>query len=596
MVGTSQEKRFAPFPEPSIAHVILARAEAGKSADKIHLGFRAKRREPPKQWTFAQLAADCLRLARGLQRLGIQRQTPVLLSFASDWQFILCFHACQLLSAIPIPIIPPFQRSQVAAKLRQILHILRESNAQVLLTDKTLHSVMVGGLSDQWSGTIAAFDELAEERDQATPVLPQPDDLAFIQYTSGSTGGRKGVPVSHRHLTANINAIGEAIDLTSDDVGVSFLPVYHDMGLIGKVILTACHGITLVQIPPLAFLRDPALWLWAIHDAHGTVCAAPPFAYELCARRIDDSDLAGLDLRSWRIAMAGADMIKPEVLQRFRERFAPHGFGEGSFLPVYGLAEATLAVTMPRPGEPVRTLDVPGRTHGRTARTLVGVGQALAGHEVRICAPDRSPLPAGVEGEIAVRGPSIIPTYWKHTHDSALVDGWLYTGDLGILGPGGLFVVGRLKDVIKHRGRSLQPSDLEWIGDEVPGARKGCGAAFNATDADDDVILVVESRLATPDERSRLADEIRTRVRAELGIELHDVCVVQPYVIPKTSSGKVQRYLTRERYEAGALVPSWRQRLRGDAAAVLHFVRGHAALVWRRLTPSILTPRARPRP
>lgn len=552
----------------------------------IHLGLRAKRREPPRQWTFAQLAADCLRVARALQQLGVQRQTPVLLSFASDWQFILTFHACQLLAATPIPIIPPFQRSQVPAKLRQLRHILHESGARVLVTDKTLHPVMVGGLRDGWSGTVAAFDELDQERAEATPVLPQPDDIAFVQYTSGSTGGRKGVPVSHRHLTVNINGIGHALDIASDDVGVSFLPVYHDMGLIGKVILTACHGNHLTQIPPLAFLRDPALWLQAIHDVRGTICAAPPFAYELCARRIEDADLAGLDLSSWRIAMAAADMIRPDVLQRFRERFAPCGFREHAFLPVYGLAEATLAATMPPLGQPVRTLDLPGRERGQPARRLVGVGHALIDHEICIWGPDRTPVPDGVEGEIMVRGPSVIPAYWKHTGDAAVVDGWLRTGDLGVLTRDGLFVSGRIKNVIKHRGRSLQPSDLEWIADEVPGARRGCSAAFNASASDEEVILVVETRLAGADERRRLADEIHARVRGELGIELHDVCVVPPYCVPKTSSGKVQRYLARERYESGNLVLPWHYRLLGDAVALFHFVRGRVLLAWQRLRPA----------
>jgi acyl-CoA synthetase (AMP-forming)/AMP-acid ligase II len=590
MPASSQQRRFAPFPEPSIAHVILARAGAAGTAEKVHLGLRSKRRAPPREWTFSQLAADCLRLARALQHLGVQRQTPVLLSFASDWQFILSFHACQLLAAIPIPIIPPFQRSQVAAKLRQIRHILQESDARILITDSTLHSVMVGGLRDGWAGTVAVFDELGQERVEATPVLPQPDDIAFVQYTSGSTGGRKGVPVSHRHLTANINGIGHALDIVSDDVGVSFLPVYHDMGLIGKVILTACHGNHLTQIPPLAFLRDPALWLQAVHDVRGTVCAAPPFAYELCARRIEDADLVGLDLASWRIAMAGADMIRPDVLQRFRERFGPHGFGQDTFLPVYGLAEATLAVTMPRPGQAIRTLDLPAREPGRPARRLVGVGHALIDHEIRICAPDRTPVASGVEGEITVRGPSVIPTYWKRAGDAHVADGWLRTGDLGVMTEDGLFVSGRIKDVIKHRGRSLQPADVEWIADEVSGVRRGCSAAFNASAADEDVILVIESRLADADQRRRLADEVRARVRGELGIELHDVCVVPPYAVPKTSSGKVQRYLTRERYEAGDLVPSWRHRLLGDATAILHFVRGRTVLAWQRLRSARPTP------
>jgi len=372
---------------------------------------------------------------------------------------------------------------------------------------------------------------------------------------------------------ANINGIGQSLAITPNDIGVSFLPVYHDMGLIGKVILTLCHGNTLCQVPPLSFLRDPAHWLRSISEHRATVCAAPPFAYGLCTRRIEDADIAGMDLRSWRVAMAAADMIRPEVLEGFVKRFEPHGFRRTAFLPVYGLAECTLAATMPAVDGPLVTLNVAA---GSGSRDLVCVGTPLASHRVRITSPSGRELPLGTEGEVELQGPSVIDRYWGDTAPRTR-DGWLRTGDLGVLTSAGLFISGRSKEMIKVHGRSLQPCDIEWVADEVEGVRRGCSAAFNAT-ASEKVVLVVESRLRDEAARTKLAASVRARVQEALGVDLSEVVVVPPHTVPKTSSGKTRRNMTRDRLEAQTLRPSWRVRVQDLTVAAFHFARGS---VWR---------------
>ncbi|HWO18195.1 MAG TPA: AMP-binding protein [Kofleriaceae bacterium] len=564
-----ERDRFVPFRETNIASVVLARAEHPRLADKVHLIVSPRRGLVERRLTFAELARECLRLSRALQREGVRRGARIVLSFAGDWSFIRTFYACQLLGAVPVPVIPPMNRAQVRSRIEQLREIARETQAQLLVTDRQLHTLMEGGLGAVGALRVLSYEQLDGEAEEAAPDVPTSSDVSFIQYTSGSTGGRKGVPATHGHLVANINAIGDALAIVPGDVGVSFLPVYHDMGLIGKVILTACHGNLLCQVPPLSFLRDPAHWLRSIHEHRGTVCAAPPFAYGLCARRVEDADVEGIDLGSWRVAMAAADMIRSEVLDAFAARFAACGFQRRAFLPVYGLAECTLAATMPPPSGPLVTLRVAA---GASARELVCVGKPVVGHRVRIASPEGRELPPGTEGEIELQGPSVIDRYWGDAAPRTR-DGWLRTGDLGVVTDAGLFISGRTKDVIKVHGRSLQPSDIEWVADEVLGVRRGCSAAFNAT-ASEQVVLVVESRLRQAADRVRLAGDVRDRVRAALGIEIADVVVVPPHTVPKTSSGKTRRNLTREQLEAGTLRPSRRAQAQDLAVAALHLARG----------------------
>jgi fatty-acyl-CoA synthase len=564
---------FVPFPETNIASVLLARAEHARFADKVHLIVSPRRGVVEQRLTFSELARQCLWLARALQREGVRRGARVILSQSGDFGFIRTFYACQLLGAIPVPVIPPINRAQVRGRIEQLRAIAGETGARLLVTDRRLHTLMEGGLGAAGALRVVAYEELDGEKEEAPPDVPDPADVSFIQYTSGSTGGRKGVPVTHGHLVTNINGIGRSLVIVPSDVGVSFLPVYHDMGLIGKVLLTACHGNLLCQIPPLSFLRDPAHWLRQVHEHRATVCAAPPFAYGLCTRRIEDGDLDGVDLGSWRIAMAAADMIRPEVLDAFAVRFEARGFRRRAFLPVYGLAEVTLAATMPVLDGPLVTLSVP--VGDGATRDLVCVGAPLDGHRVRIASSEGKELPLGVEGEIEILGPSVIDRYWGDTTPRTR-DGWLRTGDLGILTKAGLFISGRTKDVIKVHGRSLQPCDIEWAADEVEGVRRGCSAAFNAARSEK-VVLVVESRLREDEARAKLASAVRAHVRETLGVEVAEVAVVPPYTVPKTGSGKIRRTLTRERLEANALHPSWRAKAQDLAALAVHVVRGGAA-------------------
>ena len=318
--------------------------------------------------------------------------------------------------------------------------------------------------------------------------------------------------LTHSNLLANIRAIGTGLNLQPGDFGVSWLPLYHDMGLIGSWLTALCFGVPIAILSPLAFLSRPERWLWAIHEHRGTVSAAPNFAYELCARKIDDRALEGLDLSCWRAALNGAEPISPDTLERFARRFEPYGFRAEAFLPVYGLAESSVALTFPPLGRKPR-VDRIGRERFENAGAalpcsesdasplrFVSEGKALPGHEVRVV--DEASVETGerVQGHIQFRGPSTMQGYFKNPAATAAVmrvDGWVDTGDLGYLADGELFVTARIKDVIIKGGRNLYPQEVEEVASEVEGVRRGCVAAFGVSDqrlGTEKLVVVAETR------------------------------------------------------------------------------------------------------
>ncbi len=494
---------------------------------------------------------------------------------------MIYFYASQLLAAIVIPIIPPLHRTQVGQKLQEMREIAEAGEVRFVLTDDRLQAVYLGGLAGSSVQRVLTFSDLHGEDPLEQVEQGNPEDIAFIQYTSGSTGGRKGVPLRQRHLLANIDAIARGLNVLPEDCGVSFLPVYHDMGLIGKVLTVLCTGIRLVLMSPLDFIRRPAAWLEAIHRYSGTICAAPPFAYRLCTRRISEQDSTPLDLRSWRIAMIAADMIHPYIMSEFTDRFGAQGLSRDVFLPVYGLAESSLASTFPTLDDRLHTLSFKRPGHQAT-RVLVGVGHPVEGMDVAIQSSEGDLLSRGQEGEIVIRGTSVVEEYWR-TEDSPMRAGWLRTGDLGVLTEQGLFVSGRIKDALKYHGRTLQPSGLEWTAQSVDGVRAGCCAAFNVSESNDAIVLVAESRLEPTAERERLAQQLHAVVQQEHGVRLHDVVIVSPRTIPKTTSGKVRRYLTRQQFEASMLERSMTTELVANLSAARSVARGKIMQVWQRL-------------
>ncbi|HKU39850.1 MAG TPA: AMP-binding protein, partial [Polyangiales bacterium] len=427
--------------------------------------------------------------------------------------------------------------------------------------------------------------------------------IALIQYTSGSTGDPKGVVLSHDNLLANIRAFGEAAQAGPADVVVSWLPLYHDMGLIGAWLGSLYFGCRFVVMAPTRFLARPSRWLWAIHEHGGTVSAAPNFAYELCASKIPESELQGLDLSSWRMALNGAEPVSPDTLRRFAARFVPHGLREHALAPVYGLAECSLALAFTPAGRGPRIERIERGVFMRFGRAqptaaddvraleIVGAGHAVSAHELRIVDAQSRELPDREQGEIEFRGPSASRGYADNpAADLQLHDGaWSRTGDLGYIADGELFVTGRSKDVIVRAGHHIHPQEIEAAIGQLPGVRKGCVAAIGPSDArsgTERVVVLVETRETDGVRRRELREQIRKRATDLLEGGPDEVVLVAPHNLPKTTSGKLRRGACRSLYESGAIergAPSVTRQLLGLARSALQEQlrrASHTLLVW----------------
>jgi acyl-CoA synthetase (AMP-forming)/AMP-acid ligase II len=415
-------------------------------------------------------------------------------------------------------------------------------------------------------------------RGRAKPdvALPRAEDVAVLQLTSGSTGSPRAIQVTHGNLVANIRGIGERVDVSPADRFVTWLPLHHDMGLVGGFFLPLFFELPLRVLPTETFVRSPMAWLEAMTDFRATMTPAPPFAFSMLGHRTRASALRGLDLSSWRVGFIGAETIYAESLERFVETFGPVGFRAGSLSPCYGLAEATLAVTMV-PNEKrhrvlwgdVRALRAEGHFDPKPADAagsapFVGLGTAVSGIEIVIADETGAPLPEARVGRVLVRGTSVARAVQTSAGET-LLEGAFDTGDLGFLVDGELFFASRAKDLILRGGANIAPSELERVAEEVEGVRRGCVAAFGCVRPElgkDEVVVVAETRIEGETERKAIADELRARVARDGGVQVDDVVMVAPGSVPKTTSGKVQRALCRQLYLDGELRLRLRRSLR----------------------------------
>ena len=572
-------------------------------ASRTHLIFYDDEREGPSL-TFGELLEGAERVAADLVKRGIGRGDSVALMLPTSRDFFLVFAGTLLAGATPVPIYPPFRADRIAEYAERQSAILRNAGARLLVTFREAASVakLLKPLVPSLEG-VATAEALAQSR-AAAPLGPQlhsrGDDLALLQYTSGSTGNPKGVMLTHANLLANVRAIGEALGLRNDDVGVSWLPLYHDMGLIGAWLMPLYFGLPVVVLSPLAFLSRPARWLRAFHRYRGTIGAAPNFAYELAAAKISDDEIQGLDLSAWRAALNGAEPVLPATLDRFMARFASCGFRRETLLPVYGLAEASLAVTIPpvgrgplvdhldraafaQEGRAVPALhdtSAPNSNEDPNVISFVSVGSPVPRHEVRIVNERGEDAGERVEGQLWFRGPSTTQGYYRNdTATAALLPegaaaGWVNSGDRAYRAAGEIYITGRVKDIIIHAGHNLYPHEIEDAVARVPGVRKGCVVAFGAADplaGTERLVIVAESRERTQDGRERLAQAITAQVTETLGLPPDVVEVVPPNVIPKTSSGKLRRDATKQQFLSCQLdsdaPPVWLQIARLAAAS-----------------------------
>jgi fatty-acyl-CoA synthase len=500
---------------------------------------------------YADIALAASGVARALLDAGLRRGDVVAIVIGDAEAFLTTIFGASIAGLVAASMHPPLTVTDGARAIALIAPALRTAAVRAVITTKSL----VAAFSDARAACpalsmILAAEDLRFSVDALPDVTISEDDIAFVQFTSGSTSAPKGVVVTHRNLSANVNAINGPCGLatTGTDVGVSWLPLSHDMGLVGMAIAPVYASRPVVLMPPQMFVKRPVEWLRAIARYRATVSFAPNFAYDLCARRVKERDLDGLDLSAWRVAGCGAEPIHAATLRAFATKMAPAGFRDTSFLPSYGLAEHVLAATF-APRE--RTL----RVENVSGRPVVSCGSPLPDHAVRIVDETGRVRPDGEVGEILLAGPSVMAGYYNEPALTAekIRDGWLHTGDLGCSSHGELFVTGRASDVIIAHGRNYHPQDLESAVDDVPGVRHGRAVAFGCgvTGGPDRVVIVIEPSGTV--ETDDLIASIRRRISDLFGVYVDDVVLAASGTIERTTSGKVRRAAVRARFERGEI-------------------------------------------
>jgi 1-acyl-sn-glycerol-3-phosphate acyltransferase len=563
----------AAEPAPARTRTLLEALDwhVQRHPERRHILFTPGDGEP-EELTYGDLDRRSRAVAAGLCALGLKPRQAVGIMLPSGLDYFAAFFGVQRAGGVPVPLYPPARRSQIEDHLRRQAGILQTAEAVFLITFpevQTLARLLRAQVPTiQRLTTVADLSSLASTGDLNPPVAA--DDVAFLQFTSGSTGSPKGVTLTHANLLANLRAIGPAVEMGAEDVIVSWLPLYHDMGLIGSWMGSLYFGVPLVLMSPLTFLARPSRWLWAIHQHRGTLSPAPNFAYELCAAKISDEEMEGLDLSSWRYALNGAEPVSPEAMRRFTERFAGCGFNPLSMAPVYGLAECSLALAFTPLGRGPRLDCVDRETFQRTGRAVpvatdradalrfVSCGMPVPGHEIRVVDAAEREVGERQEGRIEFRGPSTTSGYWRNPEATARLvrGGWLDSGDRGYIAAGEVHITGRDKDIIIRGGRNLYPHELEEAVGEIPGIRKGCVAVFGAADragGTEKLVVLAETRERESAALEALRQAVQGRAVDLLGAPADDVVLAPPHAVPKTSSGKIRRAASRELYEQGRI-------------------------------------------
>ncbi len=547
---------------PTLVDAVRSLADSAGSGTRGFVFVRPDGTE--RLYSFREIATECERRAGHLAVRGMKRGDRLALVIPDGDEFVLSFLGALFAGVVPVPIYPQLSFKNIDGYHDVVAHIAQASGARMLLTTSAtrpyLEPVLARaqglGTGSESLGQLATVDEMSGDAGRAGANV-RPEDLAFLQFTSGSTSRPKGVMVTHRNLAANAEAF-MVHGLRRDpavDKGVSWLPLFHDMGLIGFVVGPLFTDVPCVFLPTASFVRAPRLWLDKIHEHRGTITYAPNFAYALVAKRLKDKDVEGLDLSCLRVAGCGAEPIQARALRAFAERLAPARFDPGAFVPSYGMAEATLALTFVPLGEGLRTDD-------HHQQELVDCGRAFPEHEIAVVDDGGLRLGDRQVGQIVARGPSVTSGYfeepalteqtYKPLAGEPSGERWLHTGDLGYTVGGRLFVCGRLKDIIIVRGRNYYPSDIEWAIGDLPGIRRGNVVAFAVGEGVGEEQLVVCCEGAAGDAVS-IREGATACIAAKFGLTVHEVVVASLASLPRTSSGKPQRRKTRQMYLDGTL-------------------------------------------
>ena len=542
-----------------------------RAGDFPGTGLRLLDRFEAECWLeWREIRDRAARVAGGLREIGIARGDRVALIFPTNAGFFEGFFGILLAGAAPVPLYPPVRLGRLDEFAGRTAAMLRAVGARLVLADPVVRRLLGPALECYWPvlgcRTVAGLPE-------ADPVAisVDPGDLALVQFSSGTTMDPKPVALSHRAVvaqTACLNSFWPGEEGRPES-GVSWLPLYHDMGLIGCVFPALERPATLTLIPPELFVSRPAVWLRIISRYRATLSPAPNFAYGLCVDRIRDGEMEGVDLSSWRVALNGAEPVAPRVLRAFQERFSAWGFRPEALTPVYGLSEASLAVTFSELGRGFTSrcfdrdtlateavaVEAPGGVE------IVSVGRPLPGFALRIVDDEGRDLGSGRIGRVLVRGPSLMEGYLGRPEETAetMRDGWLDTGDLGFRINGNLYLTGRAKDVLILRGRNHSPVEVEHAVDAVVGVRTGCAVAVSflpeGAEGEALVLLVEAQQQATASQHREIADGIAREVRAAAGLDPDHVELLEPGTLPRTSSGKLRRNEALRRWRAGELTP-----------------------------------------
>jgi 1-acyl-sn-glycerol-3-phosphate acyltransferase len=573
--------------------------------DRTHVQFYADEGDG-EALTYRQLADGAEAVAAGLQHRGLHKGDAVAIMLPTGKEYFFSFLGILMAGGTPVPIYPPARKAQIEDHLRRHQAILGNCRATTLITipdAKPLARILklhVDSMRD-----VVTVQELSSTEGGYEQPPIDGDDLAFLQYTSGSTGNPKGVMLTHANLLANIRVMTSTIGADDTDVVVSWLPLYHDMGLIGTWMCSMYNAILFVLMSPIDFITRPERWLWAIHRYGGTVSAGPNFAYELCLKRLDDEILEGLDLSSWRVACNGAEPVSPATLDRFCARFEQYGFRSETLMPVYGLAECSVGLAFPPMGrgyvvdrierEPFSSKGeaIPVGGDDENALQFVACGRPLRDHEIRVVDSAGVELAERREGRVQFRGPSATQGYFENPEATKkLIHGkWLDSGDMGYMVSGEVYITGRKKDIIIRAGRNIYPSELEDAIGDVPGVRKGNVAVFGTTDhrtGTEKLVVLAESRESEPSAHEKIRADINGLANDLIGTPVDDIVLTPPQTVPKTSSGKIRRAASRELYEKGDVGKKpkamWlqlaRMSLRGVAPELRRFVRTAAGLLF----------------
>ncbi|MCX4239869.1 AMP-binding protein [Paraliomyxa miuraensis] len=580
---TSPEERVAllpsqspaPAPVDAVTLVEVLEHHLRVQPDRVHIVLHGDD-DTADPISYRALHAASMTVARALRRRGLEHGRCVAIMLPTGIGYFATFMGVLLAGGVPVPLYPPVRLDRIAEYLERCAKILDNAQAQVLVTFD--RAARVAGLARDRVTSVehvlsvdAILGHGAEPGDEAgARVELSAEDTALIQYTSGSTGDPKGVELTHANVLANIRAAATGCALAPEDVIVTWLPLYHDMGLIGGWLMPFYFGVPTVVMSPMAFLSRPERWLLALTEYGATASVAPNFAFDLCVKRIDEEMVSRLRLGQVRAILNGSEPILPSTLDRFVERFAPAGFRREAIFCAYGLAENMVAVTFPPVLRAPRIdrvdrgiFEAEGRAlpcdEGVDALEFVGVGRAVPQHEVQVVDERGQAVPERQQGTVWFRGPSSFKGYFRRPDATAQVqraDGWVDTGDLGYLAEGELFITGRVKDLIIKGGRNYYPHEIEAAAATVSGIRQGCVAAFAVRDegtGTEQIVVIAETREQEPLAREMLVGRVIEAITARVGVPPDRVVLVGPGAVPKTSSGKIRRRESRQLYLTGTI-------------------------------------------